>query len=118
MTGLPTSGHRHRRPTPDRYAPDMIFVDGQSNERLVLDGEWFEKQRGGQPKTRMPASSFRGAQWSEIERRTKLFGGQKERLVQLTLTFDGGPFVAFVTEASKRPELEAMVARLEASRTG
>src|SRR5690242_1034267 len=58
-----------------RYAPAMIFVDGQSNERLILDGEWFEKQRGGQPKTRVPASSFQSAQWAEIERRTKLFGG-------------------------------------------
>jgi len=24
----------------------MIFVDGQSSERLVLDGEWFEMSRG------------------------------------------------------------------------
>jgi len=24
----------------------MIFVDGQSNERLVLDGDWFEMSRG------------------------------------------------------------------------
>jgi len=28
------------------YAPPMIFVDGQSNERLVLDGDWFEMSRG------------------------------------------------------------------------
>ncbi|NUO58042.1 MAG: hypothetical protein HOV71_09430 [Hamadaea sp.] len=93
----------------------MIFVDGQSNERLVLDGEWFEKLRGGASKTRVPASSFRGAQWSEIERRTRLFGGGKERLVQLTLSFDGGPFVGFVADEGKRAELEAMVARLEAA---
>jgi hypothetical protein len=96
----------------------MIFVDGQSNERLVLDGEWFEKQRGGQPKTRVPASAFRGAQWAEIARRTRLFGGEKERLVQLTLTFEGGPFVGFVTEEAKRPQLEAIVAGLDAARAG
>ena len=96
----------------------MIFVDGQSNERLILDGEWFEKQRGGQPKTRVPASSFRSAQWAESERRTRLFGGEKQRLVQVTLVFDGGPFVGFVTEAEKRPALEDLVARLEAARAG
>jgi hypothetical protein len=45
----------------------MIFVDGQSNERLVLDGEWFEKLRGGQSKTRAPASSFRGVAWKDID---------------------------------------------------
>ncbi|WP_027346756.1 hypothetical protein [Hamadaea tsunoensis] len=94
----------------------MIFVDGQGNERLILDGEWFEKQRGGESKTRVPVSSFRGAQWQEIERRTKLFGGTKERLIQVTLTFDGGPFVGFVAEEAKRPELEALVAGLESAR--
>lgn len=96
----------------------MIFVDGQSNERLILDGEWFEKQRGGQPKTRVPASSFRGVKWAEIERRTKLFGGEKQRLVQVTLTFDGAPFVGLVVEEGKRPELAALVAQLDAARAG
>lgn len=96
--------------------PRMIFVDGQSNERLVLDGEWFEKQRGGTPKTRVPAASFRGAQWKDIERRVKLFGSEKERLVQVTLSFEGAPFVGFVTEAEKRSQLEAIVAGLEAAR--
>jgi len=94
----------------------MIFVDGQSNERLVLDGDWFEKHRGGQPKTRVPAASFRGAQWAEIEQRTKLFGGDKQRLVQVTLTFDGGPIVGFITDAGRRSELDTLVAKLEAAR--
>ncbi|GAA1737769.1 hypothetical protein [Luedemannella helvata] len=95
----------------------MIFVDGQSNERLVLDGEWFEKLRGGQSKTRVPAASFRGAAWQDIARRTRLFGGEREHLVQVTLTFEGGPFVGFVTDAAKRPQLEQLVNQLEAART-
>jgi hypothetical protein len=93
----------------------MIFVDGQSNERLVLDGEWFEKQRGGLSKTRVPAASFRGAQWADIAQRTKLFGGDKQHLVQVTLTFDGGPIVGFITDARRRSELEALVAELDAA---
>lgn len=92
----------------------MLSVDGQSNERLVLDGEWLEKQRGGEPKARLPVSSFRGVEWQEVERRKKLFGGKKEKLVQVTLTFEQPPFVGFVTSAEKRPQLEAIVSGLEA----
>jgi hypothetical protein len=36
----------------------------------------------------------------------------------VTLTFDGGPFVGFVTEEVKRPDLEAVVAGLDAARVG
>src|SRR5512139_1511610 len=96
----------------------MLFVDGRSNERLVLDGEWFEKLRGGQSKTRVPASSFRGATWTDIDRKVRLFGGEREQLVQVTLEFEGGPFVGFVTAAEKRPQVEAIVARLEGARDG
>jgi hypothetical protein len=92
-------------------------VDGQSNERLVLDGEWFEKLRGGQSKTRIPASSFRRATWQDIDRRKGLFGGGRESLVQVTLEFDGGPAVGFLADAAKRTDLEAIVAGLEAART-
>jgi hypothetical protein len=95
----------------------MIVVDGQSNERLVLDGGWLEKLRGGQSVTRTPASSFRGVQWNDLERRVTLFGREKERLVQVTLSFEGGPFVGFVTDAAKRPDLEAIVNGLEAARS-
>ena len=94
----------------------MIFVDGQSNERLVLDGEWFEKLRGGQSKTRVPASAFRGATWQDIDRKVKLFGSEREQLVQVTLQFEGAPFVGFVAAAEKRTDLEAIVAGLETAR--
>ena len=96
----------------------MIFVDGQSNERLVLDGEWFEKLRGGQSKTRAPASSFRGVAWRDIDRRVRLLGSEREKLVQVTLEFDGGPFIGFIAAAEKRPQLEAIIAGLETARGG
>jgi hypothetical protein len=91
----------------------MLSVDGQSNERLVLDGEWFEKLRGGLSKTRVPVSSFRGATWQDIDRRVRLFGSEREQLVQVTLVFDGGPMVGFVAPADKRDQLQAIVAELE-----
>jgi len=74
------------------------------------------KLRGGQSKTRVPASSFRRATWQDIDRRKGLFGGGRESLVQLTLEFDGGPVVGFVAESEKRPALEAIVAGLESAR--
>jgi hypothetical protein len=94
----------------------VLSVQGESNESLVLDGDWFEKQRGGEPKARLAASSFRSVEWKEFEKRKKLFGGAKEAMVQVTLTFAEPPFVGFVTEAEKRPALEEIVAGLEAAR--
>jgi hypothetical protein len=96
----------------------MLSVDGESNERLVLDGEWFEKQRGGEPKARITASSFRSVEWKDFEKRKKLFGGEKEQMVQVTLTFEQPPFVGFITSADKRPQLEEIVAGLERARSG
>jgi hypothetical protein len=92
-----------------------LSVQGESNESLVLDGEWFEKQRGGEPKARLEAASFRSVEWKDFEKKTKLFGGEKVKMVQVTLTFERPPFVGFVTEAEKRPQLEAIVAGLEAA---
>lgn len=93
----------------------MLSVDGESNERLVLDGEWLEKQRMGQPKARLAASSFRSAEWKDFEKRKKLFGGEKEQMVQVVLTFEKPPFIGFITTADKRPQLEEIVAGLEAA---
>ena len=94
----------------------MLSVQGESNESLVLDGEWFEKQRGGEPKARLAASSLRSVEWKDFEKRKKLFGGEKQAMVQVTLTFETPPFVGFITEAANRPALEAIVSGLEAAR--
>jgi len=93
----------------------VLSVEGESNETLVLDGEWFEKQRMGQPKARIAAASFKEVQWKEFEKRTKLFGGEKVKMVQVVITFEKPPFVGLITEAEKRPQLEEIVAGLEAA---
>jgi len=94
----------------------VLSVQGESNESLVLDGDWFEKHRGGEPKARLAASSFRSVEWKDFEKRKKLFGGEKQAMVQVTLTFETPPFVGFITEAENRPALEEIVSGLEAAR--
>ena len=54
--------------------------------------------------------------WKDIDRRVRLLGSEREQLVQVTLEFDGGPFVGFIAAAEKRPQLEAIVAGLETAR--
>lgn len=94
----------------------MVEVKGQSNESLVVDGEWFEKLRGGDSKTRLPAKDFVSYELQEIDRKKKVFGGEREAMINLTLTFNHPPFVGFVTEATKRAEVDAVIAALEAAR--
>ena len=94
----------------------MIKVDGLNNESLVLDGEWLEKLRAGEPKAKLPASSFKQADVQEIDRRKKLFGGEKEHLIQVTLTFEQPPFIGFTVPEEKREQLQALLAGLEAAR--
>jgi hypothetical protein len=94
----------------------MIEVKGQSNESLVVDGEWFEKLRGGESKTRLPAKDFVSYELQEIDRKKKLFGGEREAAINLTLTFSRPPFVGFLTGAEKRGEVDALISALEAAR--
>lgn len=96
----------------------MISVDGQSNETIVLDGEWFEKLRGAQSKTRLAANTFTSVDAQVIERKKKLFGGEKEQLFQATFSFDGGPFVGFVTGIENEAKVRAIISGLEAARDG
>ena len=94
----------------------MLEIHGLSNETVVLDGEWFEKLRGGTSKTRLPAASFVSAEVKEIDRRKKLFGGDREQLIQVTLTFDRPPFVGLMTPATNREKVDALLAGLAAAR--
>jgi hypothetical protein len=94
----------------------VISVNGQSNETIVLDGEWFEKLRGGDPKTKVPASSFVSVETKSIDRKKKLFGGEGEALFQATFQFEGGPFVGFITGAENAPKVQEIIEGLEQAR--
>ena len=94
----------------------MLKVDGINNESLILDGEWVEKQRGGAPRARIPASSFKSVELKEFDRRKKLFGGEREQLVQAVLTFEQPPFLSLTVTADKRAQLDELLAKLDAAR--
>ena len=94
----------------------MLSVKGMSNEEIVLDGDWFEKLRGAESKTRLAASSFLSVETKQIERKKKLFGGEKEAMFQATFRFDNGPFVGFVTGAENQSKVEEIISGLEAAR--
>jgi hypothetical protein len=96
----------------------MIEIHGLSNDTVVLDGEWFEKLRGGTSKTRLPAASFVSADVKETDRRKKMFGGEREQLIQVTFTFDRPPFVGLMTPATNRAKVDALLAGLAAARDG
>jgi hypothetical protein len=54
----------------------------------------------------------------EIDRRKKLFGGDREQLIQVTLTFDRPPFVGLMTQAENREKVDALLTGLAAARDG
>jgi hypothetical protein len=101
-----------------RYAPRVLRVKGINNETLVLDGEWLEKLRGNEPRAKLPASSFRSAELKEFDRRKKLFGGEREQLIQAVLTFAEPPFLGITIPAENRGELDELIAKLESQRAG
>ena len=52
----------------------------------------------------------------EFDRRKKLFGGEREQLVQAVLTFEQPPFLSFTVTADKRAQLDELLAKLDAAR--
>lgn len=96
----------------------MRKVNGINNESLILDGEWLEKHRAGEVLAKLSASAFRSVDLSEIERRKKIFGREKERLVQAILEFDQPPIVSLTVPVEKRPELDELLAELESASQG
>lgn len=85
-----------------------------NGESIVVDGNWVEKLRSGSSRGRNPADQYAGTDIKEITRRTKLFGGEKEALLQLTVNV--GPFYSLMVPADRRAEVDALVAELEKAR--
>jgi hypothetical protein len=94
----------------------VIKVDGINNEVLVLDDPWLEKLRGNETIARVPAADYRGLEVKDVNRRKKLFSGEREELVQLTI--DVGTFIGFTAPAEKRDQVQQLHAELERIRTG
>lgn len=92
----------------------MFRIDGINGESIVVDGNWVEKLRANTSRGRNPADKYSGTDVKEISRRKKLFGGEREELLQLTVNV--GTFYSLIVPAEKRAEVEALMAALEKAR--
>jgi len=92
----------------------MFRIDGINGESIVVDGNWVEKLRSGSSRGRNPADQYSGTDIKEISRRTKIFGGEKEQLLQVIVNV--GTFYSLTVPADSRAEVDALIAELEKAR--
>ena len=92
----------------------MFRIDGINGESIVVDGNWVEKLRTNTSRGRNPADKYAGTDIKEITRRKKIFGGEKETLLQLTVNV--GTFYSLMVPAEQRAEVDALIAALEKAR--
>lgn len=91
----------------------MFRIDGIDGESIVVEGNWVEKLRTKTSRGRNPADQYSGTQIKESSRRKKLFGGEKEQLLEVIV--DVGTFLTERT-GGRRAEVDAPVAELEEAR--
>jgi hypothetical protein len=92
----------------------MFRIDGLNGESIVVDGNWVEKLRSGSSRGRNPADQYSGTDIKETTRKTKLFGGEKEQLLQVIVNV--GTFYSLTVPAERRAEVDALIAELEIAR--
>jgi len=92
----------------------VFRIEGLNGESIVVDGNWVSKLRAGTEQRRNPADQYSGTDIKEISRRKKLFGGEKEQLLQLTVNV--GTFYSLLVPIEKRDKVDQLVAELEKAR--
>jgi len=92
----------------------MFRIDGINGESIVVDGNWVEKLRTNTSRGRNPADKYAGTDIKEITRRKKIFGGEKEDLLQIIVNV--GTFYSLTVPADRRAEVDALIAALEKAR--
>jgi hypothetical protein len=92
----------------------MFRIDGINGESIVVDGNWVEKLRTNTSRGRNPADKYSGTDIKEITRRKKIFGGEKEVLLQVIVNV--GTFYSLTVPAENRAEVDALIAALEKAR--
>jgi hypothetical protein len=88
----------------------VLTLEGIDGESIVLDGNWIEKLRIGNSRARNPISSYRETQINDFTRRKKLFFGEKEELIQITVACDN--FMSLIVPAERRADVERFIAAL------
>lgn len=112
---LPERLRRRRGPLAYAGYDRRVFrIDGIDGESIVVDGNWVEKLRTNTSRGRNPADRYSGTQIKEFSRRKKLFGGEKEQLLQVIVNV--GTFYSLNVPAERRAEVDALVAELEKAR--
>ncbi|MEN4473591.1 hypothetical protein [Mycolicibacterium cosmeticum] len=92
----------------------MFRIDGINGESIVIDGVWVEKLRANNSIGRNPADKYSGTDIKELSRRKKLFGGEREHLLQLTIGV--GTFYSLMVPAERRADVDLLLSELEAAR--
>jgi hypothetical protein len=92
----------------------VFRIDGIDGESIVVDGNWVEKLRSGSSRGRNPADQYAGTEIKEISRRKKLFGGEKEEMLQVLVNV--GTYYSLTVPAERRSDVDALVAELEKAR--
>jgi len=92
----------------------MFRIDGINGESIVVDGNWVEKLRTNTSRGRNPADKYAGTDIKEITRRKKIFGGEKEELLQIIVNV--GTFYSLTVPSERRAEVDALIAALEKAR--
>lgn len=92
----------------------MFRIDGIGGESIVVDGNWVEKLRSGTSRGRNPADQYSGTEVTEISRRKKLFGSEREELLQVIVSV--GTFYSLTVPAERRADVDALIAELESAR--
>lgn len=92
----------------------MFRIDGLNGESIVVDGNWVEKLRTNTSRGRNPADKYAGTDIKQISRRKKLFGGEKEELLQIIVNV--GTFYSLTVPVEQRTEVDALIAALEKAR--
>lgn len=92
----------------------MFRIDGINGESIVVDGNWVEKLRTGSSRGRNPADQYSGTDVKEFSRRKKLFGTEKEHLLQVTVSVR--TFYSLQVPAERRADVDALIAELEKAR--
>ena len=92
----------------------MFRIDGINGESIVVDGNWVEKLRTNTSRGRNPADKYSGTDIKQISRRKKIFGGEKEDLLQVIVNV--GTYYSLTVPAEKRADVDALIAELEKAR--
>ncbi|HVF05081.1 MAG TPA: hypothetical protein VNA20_09590 [Frankiaceae bacterium] len=95
----------------------LVLEDKSGTERLVLDGQWVLKLRGGNELGRFLARDFRHVSISRRHRRKWVLFGAKRPYWRILMHIDQGVMILSVAD-ERRAEIDAFFAAVEHAKSG